>query len=69
MIYARLRPADAAGLAGVRAALPATQWIATAIAGAPGWGAPPPSLELMRRIKREFDPLNILNPGRYVDGI
>jgi glycolate oxidase FAD binding subunit len=69
IIYARVGPVDAAGLAGLCAALPAVQWVATAMRDAPHWGAPPPGLELMRRIKNEFDPLQILNPGRYVDGI
>ena len=30
------------------------------------WGDPPPSLPLMREIKRQFDPESILNPGRFI---
>jgi len=37
--------------------------VATALGA---WGTPPPTIELMRRIKREFDPQGILNPGRFV---
>jgi glycolate oxidase FAD binding subunit len=33
------------------------------------WGPPPPAIDLMRAIKREFDPARILNPGRFVGGI
>jgi len=33
------------------------------------WGSPPPGLSLMREIKREFDPKEILNPGRFVAGM
>lgn len=30
------------------------------------WGPAPPSLSLMREIKRQFDPQMILNPGRFM---
>lgn len=33
------------------------------------WGPAGPGARLMHNIKEQFDPRNILNPGRYVDGI
>ncbi len=33
------------------------------------WGYEAPALEIMRRIKREFDPKALLNRGRFVGGI
>lgn len=35
-------------------------------AGIDAWGTPPETIEIMRRIKRSFDPDNVLNPGRFV---
>jgi glycolate oxidase FAD binding subunit len=69
VIYIRLRPVTAASLNVLLAALPGIQWVATALAGVPRWGPPPQGLDLMRRIKAEFDPAGMLNQGRYVDGI
>jgi len=33
------------------------------------WGTPPPSFPFMRRMKANFDPKNLCNPGRFVGGI
>jgi len=33
------------------------------------WGAARPDLELMRRVKKVFDPENVLSPGRFAAGI
>ncbi len=34
----------------------------------PVWGAAHANLELMQRMKQEFDPDRLLNPGRYLVG-
>ncbi len=33
------------------------------------WGVEPPGLELMSRLKLEFDGIGVLNPGRFVGGL
>jgi glycolate oxidase FAD binding subunit len=33
------------------------------------WGVTGPDFTLMQKLKREFDPDGVLNPGRYVGGI
>lgn len=38
-------------------------------AGLDVWGYQAPALRIMRRIKGEFDPKSLLNPGRFVGGI
>lgn len=35
----------------------------------PVWGSMPSGIDLMRALKRRFDPGRVLNPGRYVGGI
>jgi glycolate dehydrogenase FAD-binding subunit len=69
VIYTRLRPVTTDSLNALLAELPGIQWVATRLAGVPRWGTPPPGMELMRRIKAEFDPAGMLNQGRYVEGI
>ncbi len=70
--YARVRGADE-GLRAWHAGLLAGPAELAVLAARPGlaaelpvWGRPPANLELMRRIKAEFDPEHMLNPGRYV---
>jgi len=69
VIYARLRPIGDTLRPTLASELPGIQWIATRVPGIPRWGAPPPGLDLMRRLKAEFDPAGVLNPGRFVEGI
>lgn len=33
------------------------------------WGPPPSGFAVMRRLKQQFDPNNILNPGRFIGGL
>ena len=33
------------------------------------WGEHPSGMQIMRRLKSQFDPQNILNPGRFVGGL
>lgn len=33
------------------------------------WGPAPSGMEIMRRIKRQFDPKSMLNPGRFIGGL
>ena len=36
------------------------------VEAAGAWGTAPPTLELMRRLKQQFDPNGTLNPGRFI---
>lgn len=38
-------------------------------AGVEVWGPSPPTLSLMREVKQQFDPMGILNTGRFVGGL
>ena len=33
------------------------------------WGPAPSGMGIMRRIKQQFDPTNVLNPGRFIGGL
>ncbi len=68
VIYARLRPVGAAEIAEV-ATLPGVRWIAAGAPHGSHWGATPATSATMQRIKQEFDPLGLLNAGRFVAGM
>jgi len=51
-----------------RGALVVEAYAPTLIGRIDPWGAPA-ALDLMRRVKAQFDPHNTLNPGRFVGGI
>ena len=64
--YARIQSQSAAELMRTIALVPGVQWVATNTEGVPRWGALPDGGAMMRRIKQEFDPAEMLNPGRFV---
>lgn len=66
-------PPDADGIHQLRVLLEESQSSLTILRDAPQgldrWGKLPDSIDLMRRIHHQFDPNNILNPGRFIGGI
>jgi glycolate oxidase FAD binding subunit len=54
---------------GEEGALVLLRYPAEVQAGAEVWGTPGDALPLMQRMKRQFDPTGILNPGRFLGGI
>ncbi|MGE3799138.1 MAG: FAD-binding oxidoreductase [Thermomicrobiales bacterium] len=59
-------------LARIRDDLPRTSIVAASVEhrrGLDAWGESVDAMELMTRLKREFDPGSTLNPGRFVGGL
>lgn len=64
---------DPEAVAAVRAAAEAAGGALTMLAAPPGlkrqlgaWGTPPPTADLMRRLRDTFDPGRVINPGRFL---
>ena len=65
-------PAFQAWVRALRDVVPATTIIAAPLpwkADLDTWNHDPSALDLMRALKREFDPDSVINPGRYAGGI
>ncbi|HKC20664.1 MAG TPA: FAD-linked oxidase C-terminal domain-containing protein, partial [Candidatus Dormibacteraeota bacterium] len=65
--------ADAGGLKEMRSRVEAAGGSLVMLAAADdlmrevgAWGTPPRTIDVMRRLKRAFDPGDVLNPGRFV---
>jgi hypothetical protein len=67
-VWAGLHSADGE-LSNLRARAAELGGIAPVIRGAGGLGAPPPAMEIQRRLKAAFDPAGVLAPGRFWGGI
>ena len=67
-VWAGLRSADGE-LSNLRARAAELGGIAPVIRGPGGLGAPPPAMEIQRRLKAAFDPSGVLAPGRFWGGI